>query len=308
MNELTLKEKDAIRGSLQAYCAKYPSQNRATGSLKGVSAGTVSTLLSGRYENISDEMFRNIASQVGGGSTDGWQIVETNPYRYFRFVLEDAQQDHRVTWVISNSGCGKSTVAELYAKEHKEVFYILCNDHTPRIGFVHEIARIIGVRSKEHTLSGLWDLIIDRIIQMDSPLIIFDEANSPTEQVFSYFKTLYNLLFGKCGIVFLSTDQIKERMSKGLRRNRPNYQEIYSRINRKFYEVGNNDANDVYAICVDNGVRNKADIGKVISEAKSCDFDLRRVRAVIHGIKVKNRLNAEQRQLNNGEANNDKIL
>ena len=62
--EITMKEKDAISESLRAYVAKYPSQTKAAGSLKGVSVGTVSNILNGRYENISDEMFRNVASQV----------------------------------------------------------------------------------------------------------------------------------------------------------------------------------------------------------------------------------------------------
>ena len=75
--EITMKEKDAISESLRAYVAKYPSQTKAAGSLKGVSVGTVSNILNGRYENISDEMFRNVASQVGGVSATGWQIVET---------------------------------------------------------------------------------------------------------------------------------------------------------------------------------------------------------------------------------------
>ena len=64
--EITMKEKNAVSERLRAYVAKYPSQTKAAGSLKGVSVGTVSNILNGRYENISDEMFRNVASQVGG--------------------------------------------------------------------------------------------------------------------------------------------------------------------------------------------------------------------------------------------------
>ena len=43
--EITMKEKDAISESLRAYVAKYPSQTKAAGSLKGVSVGTVSNIL-----------------------------------------------------------------------------------------------------------------------------------------------------------------------------------------------------------------------------------------------------------------------
>ena len=108
-----MKEKDAISESLRAYVAKYPSQTKAAGSLKGVSVGTVSNILNGRYENISDEMFRNVASQVGGVSATGWQIVETGAYQEITAVLSDAQRWRNVAWVTGEAGCGKSTIAAL---------------------------------------------------------------------------------------------------------------------------------------------------------------------------------------------------
>lgn len=102
--------------------AKYPSQTKAAGSLKGVSVGTVSNILNGRFENISDEMFRNVASQVGGMGTPGWQIVETGAYQEITEVLSDAQRWRSVRWVTGEAGCGKSTTARVYLQDHKEVF------------------------------------------------------------------------------------------------------------------------------------------------------------------------------------------
>ena len=108
-----MKEKNAVSERLRAYVAKYPSQTKAAGSLKGVSVGTVSNILNGRYENISDEMFRNVASQVGGMDTTGWQIVDTGAYQEITAVLSDAQRWRNVTWVTGEAGCGKSTIAAI---------------------------------------------------------------------------------------------------------------------------------------------------------------------------------------------------
>ena len=58
MEPLSTKEKDAIREALRIYVAKYPSQNKAAGSLKNTSVGTISSIMNGKYENISDDMFR----------------------------------------------------------------------------------------------------------------------------------------------------------------------------------------------------------------------------------------------------------
>lgn len=285
MSELKRQEKDAISESLRAYVAKYPSQTKASGSLKNTSVGTVSNILNGRYENISDEMFRNIASQVGISSSTGWQIVETGAYQEITGVLSDAQCWRNVTWVVGEAGCGKSTTARVYLQEHKEVFYILCSEDMKKGDFVREIARTVGIRTEGCNIREIWSLILDDIIQMDVPLLVFDEADKLTEPVFHYFISLYNKLEEKCGVVFLSTDYIAKRVSNGLRYKKPGYKEFYSRIGRKFYELEPTEASDVYAICTANGVTAKKDIDGVIKESAACDFDLRRVKKSIHKVR-----------------------
>ncbi|MDE5706710.1 MAG: hypothetical protein K2H69_00800, partial [Alistipes sp.] len=63
MKQLTLEEKQTVQAQLQAYVARYPSQTKAVNSL-GLGAGTVCTILNGRFDNISDEMFLRIRSLV----------------------------------------------------------------------------------------------------------------------------------------------------------------------------------------------------------------------------------------------------
>ena len=117
--ELTTKDKEQICARLKAYVDKYPSQNKAVGSLKSTSAGTVSNILNGKWENISEDMWRRIADQVGtvGGDDAGWQIVETGAYQEITYALDDAQKYKNVTWVVGEAGCGKTTTAKMYASE-----------------------------------------------------------------------------------------------------------------------------------------------------------------------------------------------
>ena len=283
--EITVKEKNAISERLRAYVAKYPSQTKAAGSLKGVSVGTVSNILNGRFENISDEMFRNVASQVGGMGTPGWQIVETGAYQEITEVLSDAQRWRSVRWVTGEAGCGKSTTARVYLQDHKEVFYILCSEDMKKGDFVREIARTVGIRTAGCNIPEVWGLILDDIIQMDAPLLVFDEADKLTEPVFHYFISLYNKLEEKCGVVFLSTDYIVKRISNGLKYQKPGYKEFFSRIGRKFFTLEPTDQNDVYIICTANGLTSRQDIDVVMKEAATCDYDLRRVKDSIHKVK-----------------------
>lgn len=85
-------------------------------------------------------------------------------------------------------------------------------------------------------------------------------------------------------------------MTIGLRRNKMNYKEIYSRIGSKFYEVENNDSHDVYAICMAKGLTDKAGISEVIKDAETCDYDLRRVIKAIHVIQVRRQKEFEKNQ------------
>ena len=286
MESLSNQEKDRIRENLRVYVAKYPSQNKAVGSLKNTSVGTVSNIVNGKYENISDEMFRNIASQIGSRTKEsGWQIVETSAYQEIRYALDDAQHFRNVTWIVGEAGCGKTTTARLYTDENREVFYILCSEDMKKGDFVREIARKVGIKTDGHNIREIWSLILDDVIQMDAPLLIFDEADKLTEPVFHYFISMYNKLEDKSGIVFMSTDYIKKRISLGLRHQKPGYKEFFSRMGRKYFELEETTANDVYPICVANGVHDKKKIEEVIRDAEPCDFDLRRVKKAIHRTK-----------------------
>lgn len=285
--EMTNNEKQLIADKLRAYVAKYASQNKAVASMKGTSAGTVSNILNGKWENISEDMWRKVSDKVKsvGDKDGGWQIVETQAFHDITLALRDAQDYKNVTWVVGEAGSGKTTTARIFGEENKEVFYILCSEDLHKGDFVREIATKMGIRTDGYTVRELWMTIQDELIQMDAPLLVFDEADKLIESVFQYFISLYNKIEDKCGVVFLSTDYIKTRISRGLRCKKRGYKEFYSRIGRKYFELEDTTPQDVFAICSANGLTDRKDIEEVITEADGCEFDLRRVKKSIHRVK-----------------------
>lgn len=278
------KQKAAIAAALQQYVGKYKSQNKAAQSL-GISAATLSSILSGKWKNISEDMWRNLAVQVRATTTDEWQIVQTAAHQEMNYVMDDAQKWKNVTWVVGDAGCGKTTTAKLYESMHEEAFYILCSEDMKRGDFIRDIAKRIGIRTDGFSLRDNLDNIIMALVQMESPLLIFDEADKLSERVFHYFIDLYNRLEDNCGIVFFSTSYIKRRIKMGKRYDKKGYNEIDSRIGRKFFDLEATTARDVYAVCTANGVSDKARINDIIRDAESCDFDLRRVKKAVHRAK-----------------------
>lgn len=283
------RQKRAISASLSAYVKKYPSQNKAAASLSGTSAATLSAILQGKWEQISDDMWKKISTQVGTVVSEGWQIVETTASQEMEYALRDAEEWKSVTWVVGEAGCGKTTTARLWEKEHKESFYVLCTEDMHRSDFVRAMSQRIGLKSEGMTIRETLGGIVRALVQMDSPLLLFDEADKLSERVFHYFIDLYNQLEDKCGIVFFSTSYIKRRMEMGLRYDKKGYNEIHSRIGRKFYELDRTSARDVYAVCVANGVSDKVKISEIVKDAEGYDFDLRRVKKSVHKSKLQKR-------------------
>ncbi|WP_293574630.1 AAA family ATPase [Prevotella sp.] len=285
--ELTNNDKQLIANRLRLYVAKFASQNKAVASMKGTSAGTVSNILNGKWDNISEDMWRKVSDQVGlvNGSEKDWQVVETHAFHEITIALKDAQTFKNVTWVVGEAGCGKTTTARIFGEENREVYYILCSEDLHKGDFVREIAHNMGIRTDGFTVRELWITIQNELIKMDAPLLVFDEADKLIESVFQYFISLYNKIEDKCGVVFLSTDYIKTRIDRGLRCKKRGYKEFYSRIGRKYFELDDTTPHDVYAICVANGLTDEKDINEVIAESNSCEYDLRRVKKSIHRIK-----------------------
>ena len=147
----------------------------------------------------------------------GWQLVETNSFQEIWYALSDAQEFKKVRWIVGGAGCGKTTTATMYAQKNHEVFVILCDEDMRKGDFVREIARKLGFKTCGMRIREILDLAIESIIQMENPLLVFDEGDKLNDNVFHYFINLYNRLEGKCGITFLSTDYIQHRIDCGLK-------------------------------------------------------------------------------------------
>ncbi len=273
-----------IRQRLIAYAESYPSQSKAANSLRGItSPGTFNAIVNGKFEKISDDMFLRIRAAISAGRTDGWQICATAAYKDVETFLTDAQQFHNVSWVVAPAGIGKTTAANQYAKQHRNVFVLPCSEDMHKADFVEELAKKIGIRSEGLTVRATLNRIVDELVKIDRPLLVFDEGDKLTDSVMYYFINLYNALEDRCGIVFLSTPYIEKRFANGLKLDRKGYEELYSRIGRRFVPLSRITEYEVNAICLSNGLTDHGTIGKVINESAGMkknqrEYDLRRVK------------------------------
>lgn len=278
--KLSNEQKTEIAQSLRKYCERYPSQNKAAASIKGLSPGTLSSILSGKWELISDNMWLNVQSQMRADA--GWRLYPTAAHEALRYFFGDAKEYANVIWVTGPAGIGKSTAAAEFERMNRNVFLLTCSEDMHKSDFVQELAGRVGVRTTGLTVRQSLRAIINELVKKERPLLIFDEGDKLTDSVLYYFVSLYNSLEDKCGMVFLSTNYMQERMRRGLSYGKKGYDELDSRICRKFVPLDLVGSDEVRAICELNGLSDKAAVRRVLSEADSCGNDLRRVKRCVH--------------------------
>lgn len=278
---MTENEKKGISAKLAEYCGQKGSQNRAARSLDGVSSATVSQVLSGSWELISDDMWRSIAAQTGY-DRHRWTVAETRGYARMYRILSDAQDNSLVLAVCGDAGSGKTEAARSYAAANRNVYHLCCSEFWNRKQFMMELLQALGMESSGTVGEMMYDIVFT-LKRKERPLVILDEADKLSDQVLYFFISLYNKLEDRCGMVMTSTDFLEKRIKKGVRTNRKGYKEIYSRLGRRFVGLPLANRSDVAAICAANGVCDKADIGRIADES---ECDLRRVKRLVYALQI----------------------
>ena len=276
-------EKQTIVERLMEFCDQKGSQAKAAAVLK-VSNATVSQMINGNWELIKDEMWRTVSNGIGMQGGD-WATVATGGYKRMTSVLEDAQENSLVMAVIGDAGCGKTQAIEHYVKNHRNAYHLQCAEYWNKKNFLQNLCQQMGMRNTYGTVYDLIEDIVRELEKQDSPLIIVDEADKLSDVVLYFFITFYNRLEDHCGIVLCATGYLKKRIIAGERNERKGFAEIHSRVGRNFIGMPQTTSEDIAAICEANGVD---DLNAINTICKKSDFDLRRVKRLVHAYKQSN--------------------
>jgi DNA transposition AAA+ family ATPase len=283
---VTTDKKQQIKQLLEEHVQRFDSQKKAFNALKNVSEATGIAVLKDKWENISESMWNNIASQVGFNTYGRLNLVESKNYNTLRAIMDDARSHQNTLAIVGGAGCGKTSFSKNYKNNTRNAFHLACSEYMNRKAFLVKLTEAMNLNI-QGTVPYLMDAIIDHIHGLENPILILDEADKLSDQVLYFFISLYNLLEGKCAIVLLATDYLADRIDRGRRLKKKGYAEIFSRIGRKFIQLEKISHLDVKKICLANGIEDEALITEIFNES---EYDLRRVERAIHKIKIK-RLN-----------------
>ena len=276
--------KQQITDQLQDYVNRVGSGNKAA-KLLDVSSGTISQILNGNIDKIADEMWRKIEGQINQQTSKGWQAAPTKFYKTFTALLLDAKTHSNTFAITADAGSGKTFATRQFAAANSDVYHIICCDWWAPAGFFSEVLRVMGLSDRItcNDNAAMMNAIMKTLARKDSPLLIFDEADKLQDKVLRTFISLYNMLEDICGIVLCATANLERRISNGVRRGTMGYNELYSRMGRRFIQIPQNNKLDITAICQYNGITDPHNILAIVNDSEQ---DLRRVKRKIHALKM----------------------
>lgn len=276
--------KQHITEELRNYVSKFESQNKAVTQLRNVSVATVSNILHGKdLDKISLEMWRNIAKQIGVDSKN-WNIVETTNRSLLTGLFNDAALYANVFGVVGNASIGKTQTAKDYCAANPNAYLIRCDKHWTVKIFISEILHSMQMDAWCYTLPDMVEIIVKHALKAKNPVFIIDEVDKVDDKIWMSIISLYNRLEDYAGIVLMSTGAIQKRMDAGLIGGKTGYEELYSRIGKKFIRLDPNNRKNIEAVIRANGITDEMDVAEIYN---TCEDDLRSVRRLVHKFNMK---------------------
>ena len=269
-----------------ARMSKRKSQKRLALQC-AVSTATISQMINGNWENISDEMWSRV--KVSLGIDPNWVTVETANFGLIHSILNHAQEQSVSMAISDAAGLGKTEAYKAYDRQGTNVIYIQCKNSWSKKSYMRNLLIAAGLEGLG-TTEQLIERFINHLKGLTHPLVIIDQFDKLKDPQIDLFMDFYNDLNGHAGFIISGVKALEKRVLNGFNRDKIGYAELYSRIGRRFIKLDAINLNDVKAIAVANGITDQDDILYIYQNS---DNDLRRVK---RDIEIKQRLARSTKQ------------
>ncbi|OFX62674.1 MAG: hypothetical protein A2066_18745 [Bacteroidetes bacterium GWB2_41_8] len=247
---------------------------RAVANKCRISEATISQLRKGSYAAEGDDIYTTIALALGYSFDSGtWNIAETTNFRIITDVLNDAKHEAMFLGIAHRAGSGKTATSDVFLANNRRngTFKINCKEWNGR-AFLTEIIREIGAEMPKGyaSVNAMITSIAEAFKKMAymKPLLMLDQANSLKSSSMRTLIHLYNELEDILALVILGTDNLEYEIKRGVRLNKPGYDEIDSRFGRKYIHLIGATLSDTRKICEVNSITDKEDQARIFHDCE----------------------------------------
>ncbi len=270
---MTATQKQAIVNEIKLLSEKE-SQSKVA-KKADVSTATISQMLNHNWDFIKDEMWQRV--KINLRIELEWQTADTTNFRELSKLLNKVQSRGMSICIVHNAGTGKSHTYKLYERTYENVIYIECKNYWTKKSYVKQLLTACGLDAFG-TVEDMIEKFIKHVKGLVKPIIIIDQFDKLKEPSMDLFMDFYNDLDKHCGFVLSGVPALKKRIERGCQNEKIGYDELKSRIGKKYVPLYPIKEKDVQAVCEANGVTDEQFINEAFN---TCEGDLRRVRRSI---------------------------
>lgn len=135
--------------------------------------------------------------------------------------------------LVDDCGIGKTFCARHITRNMRNAFLIDCSQAKTRIQFVKLLARALGVEDKGKHVE-VKSNIKYALNNLETPLIVLDEAGDLEYSTLLVIKELWNASEGNVGWYMMGADGLRKKINKGIDNQKVGFEELLSRFSEKF--------------------------------------------------------------------------
>jgi DNA transposition AAA+ family ATPase len=228
----------------------------------GVSDAALSTWLRGTYGAGTDRMDATIAKALDYKPKTWVTVPAIANYVQIRRITDDARENGLWFAISNRAGSGKTeTLEDIYNRDRTGNVLFIQAEEWHAHQFLTRLADRLAGRPKTlryRTVSELTDVVVSHICELDSPVLLIDEADKLRCSALRALIPIYNRTRGRLGAVLCGTENLEKEIRRGVRVARKGYDELDSRLGRAYISLQGASKADVFAICEANGVTDAA--------------------------------------------------
>lgn len=264
--------RNSIIKHIELWKSKLGSYNKVAEKC-GISNTALSQLLSGKYGAKETALLQTIACALNYKETD-WQLVRTiGNYTTIMQAFQDAKEESMWFAIANKAGSGKTGTLEDIFNQDKTgtVTFIQAEEWSGRQFLMKIISKTMGetaLKGKYKTLSELMDIVCNYFNEMslEHPVLLIDEADKLKPGAFRTLIPIYNRTEDRLGVIISGTENLEKELKAGVRVSKKGFDEVESRIGRKYITLNGATEKEVYQICEANGVTNESSKNNIWTE------------------------------------------
>jgi hypothetical protein len=158
--------------------------------------------------------------------------AETQGFRLIQEVCHTLQQFGLARRLRGFCGGGKTEGARYYCKYTDNAFHISCRTSQKPGSFLRTLLEALGTASIPARVDDMLDKAIEKLQELDRPLVVLDDIYYLTDRAMLLIKDLIDATGGGCGWLLTGEDSMEKRLNRGVDHSKPGYEALKDRTGR----------------------------------------------------------------------------